>query len=595
MSGIFSGFSNQSSRLQLLRGMVLAGFLSLFLCWQAAEAAHEDATNGGNYDKVRLRSTLWETLIENGVNPTLWKKVFDYNRRHNKAFASIKSAQRIPNGITLYIPSDWQTRKRVSKRTTGPKKAVVQDTLHRIRMPVLLVKAGRNQRLTDVIKQLCLPASIKGKQRQTNLVRNVYSDIRDLYSRMGRELNQYDRSFFVPLHLVAEQHEALSERIEALHRDSSLFIPRDSLLEVGDDDIRHVAADGENYLDLARRYIGKADDFPAYYPYKKSFSQHLDYMAQIIRHYNLNQPVWQGKTYFIPGYLIGGRYYRDHPGVKTVRRTNRAVRYENGLEVSLEYHVTRRKMYWKRRERYLPPLERLMADGSPAYPDMILWHRTGLEPEVEEVLRSKGREHFSVRYIYRAAVANYYIDEKGRCFLIVDTDKNPRDHAGYPQDYRCLWNGQTRISDVSIGIEVESDFTGNFTQAQLATCKKLQEVIRGQYIIGDRRVLDHRKVACRRGPGLTLLRGRKADGLTAYERRVLGIESLLDPDVLRQVVDPNLDTIQKRRLDSEDYWYQVALDPDLEESARLVGWRLEDGLWLRPDLAGVQKEMPSSF
>ena len=101
-------------------------------------------------------------------------------------------------------------------------------------------------------------------------------------------------------------------------------------------------------------------------------------------------------------------------------------------------------------------------------------------------------------------------------------------------------------------------------------------------------------MACRRGPDLTLLRGRKADGLTAYERRVLDINPILDPDVLRGLVDPNLDIIQQRRQDSEDYWYNVEMDRDQQESARMVGWRHENGIWLRP---GTEKQqtIPASF
>jgi len=595
MSRLSVGYSGESYRTPSLRRLLSAGFLLFFICFRAAGAAHENNAENGEYIKVRLRSTLWETLIDNGVNPTLWKEVFYYNRRNNPAFARIKSAHRIPNGITVYIPSDWQDGKRAARRRTGPVKAVVQDTVYRLEMPLLLVRAGRSQGLNEVIEQFCVPASIRNKSSRSSLLRNVRSDIRDLYRRMGRELSRYDRSFYVPLHLVAEHYQALRRKIDALDENPAYFVSRDSLLGAAGDDIRHFAAAGEDYLDLAKRYIGKASNFPAHYPYRKSSSAHLAYMAQIIRHYNLNQPLWPGKPYLIPGYLVGGRYYRDHPRVKLVRRTKNSVSYANGLKISLAYHVTRRKMYWKRRERYLPPLKRLLEDGKAAYPDMILWHRTGLEPEIEEVLRSKGREHFSVRYIYRAAVTNYYIDEKGRCFLIVDPEKNPRHHAGYPRDFRCFWNGQARISDVAIGIEIESGFTGSLSRKQLATAKKLQEFIRGRFIIGDQRILDHRKVACRRGPGLTLLRGRKADGLTASERRALGIEPLLDPDVLRGLVDPNLDTIQRRRLDSEDYWYRVALDPDLEKSARLVGWRLENGLWQRPGPAGVQKTESSSF
>ena len=174
----------------------LAGIVLLFICFQAGRA--EDPEDG-DYIKVRLRSTLWETLIDNGVNPTLWKEVFYYNRRNNPAFARIKSAHRIPNGITVYIPSDWQDGKKAARRRTGPVKGVVQDTVHRLGMPLLLVRAGRSQRLTDVIEQFCVPASVRNKSNRSSLLRNVRSDIRDLYKRMGRELGRYDRSFYVPL------------------------------------------------------------------------------------------------------------------------------------------------------------------------------------------------------------------------------------------------------------------------------------------------------------------------------------------------------------------------------------------------------------
>jgi len=268
--------------------------------------------------------------------------------------------------------------------------------------------------------------------------------------------------------------------------------------------------------------------------------------------------------------------------VKLIRRTKKALYYANGLKVSLAYHVTRRKSYWRRREKYLPPLKRLLADGTPAYPDMIIWHRTGLEPEVEQLLREKGKKHFSLRYIYRMAVTNYYIDENGLCFLIVDPEKNPRDHSGNPCDFRCFWNGQTHVSDISIGIEIESGFYGDLSRRQLETARKLQEVIRARFIIPDERVLDHRKVACRKGPGPRLVRGRKADGLSPSDRLALNIAPTLDPDVLRGIVDPNLNIIQHRQADSTDYWYRVPIDPDLETSARKVGWFFAEGSWQPP-------------
>ena len=132
-------------------------------------------------------------------------------------------------------------------------------------------------------------------------------------------------------------------------------------------------------------------------------------------------------------------------------------------------------------------------------------------------------------------------------FLIVDPDKNARDHSGNPTDYRCFWNGVNRLGDVSIGIEIEAWFTSKLTRAQLETSRKLQEVLRSSYVIPDERVLDHKKVASRRGPGGMLVRGRKADGLTPSDRKAIGIAPVLDPDVLRGFVRPNIDEMASRR------------------------------------------------
>ena len=180
-------------------------------------------------------------------------------------------------------------------------------------------------------------------------------------------------------------------------------------------------------------------------------------------------------------------------------------------------------------------------------------------------------------------MANYYIDEDGKCYLIVDPDKNPRDHAGHSVTYRCFWNGESRVSDVSIGIEIESGFLGDLNPAQLKAARKLNEYLCSRWIIDPDRNIDHRKVGSRMGPGLMLTRGRKSDGLTLVDRRAIGIEhQVLDVDVLRGLVDPNLDELQQRRLDVDDFWFGVYPDPDLEISAQMVGWKFVGGQWIRP-------------
>jgi len=564
--------------------------LSLILCtgihYQAQANQSEEPAEVESHFTARMGSSLWETLIDEGVNPTLWKFIFRYNRAHNPAFSRITSARRIPRNTVIYIPYDYEETSisNYNRTGSGSRKASVRDTVALDSGLLLLnVAAGRGQRLNDVIKQFCIPVWMKNNSDRNNLLRNVKSDIRDIYRRMDRQLSYNDRSFLIPVHLLAGRFEAFQSKYENIYSSPEQYVPRDSILEVSSDDILHEAVEGENYRSLAELYLGNADIFPRNYPYRKSHFDHISYMAQHIRHYNLNQQFWPGKVYFIPGYLLEGRYYSQNPEVELKRKTKSALYYENGLKVSLAYHVTRRKAYWKRRQKYLTPLNRKFADGTPAYPDMIVWHRTGLEPEVEEVLRSKGRKQFSARYIYRMAAANYYIDESGNCFLIVDPEKNPREHAGHSIDFRCFWNGLQRVSDVSIGIEIEGGFLSVLSSKQLETARKLQEVIRGRFIIPDERVLDHKKVACRRGPDLRLLRGRKADGLTASDRAAIGIKPVLDPDVLRGIVDPNLNEIITRRADSTDYWYMVEIDPDLEESARRSGWQLSGRRWLSPD------------
>ena len=560
----------------------------------------QEPTEPESYFTATMGSSLWETLVDNGVNPSLWKYVFEYNRANNPAFARITRANRIPRGTVIFIPleRDEEAREKPKAAPSRPSRSTVEDTLKLFDgIPFIRVRPGRGQSLADVITQFCIPASVRSNQNRLVLRRNINSDLRDAYRRTGSNLSYRDPTFLLPLYLAADQLESLQRRIEYLQNSLQHFIPRDSLLEISSGDIRHIAAAGEDYRSLAKLYLGSTDGFPAAYPYKNYFSDHLAYMAQQIRDYNFNQPVWSDNAYYIPGYLVTGDYFRRNPEVELEHKNRDYLSYGNGLMVSLEYHVTRRKAYWRRRQQYLPPMERQLSDGRKAYPDMLLWHRTGLDPEVEEALRNRHIQNFSVRYIHRMAVSNYYISESGQCFLIVDPDKNSRDHAGSPADYRCFWNGVSDVSDVSIGVEIEGGFLTRLTSAQLETARKLQEVLRGIYIIPDDRLLDHRKVACRRGPGPSLQRGRKSDGLTAADRQAIGIRPILDPDVLRGLVDPNLNGQLQRQADSTDYWYKVEIDPDLEASARKIGWQLSGDRWIRPDsaLAGGQKSTPAAF
>jgi len=554
--------------------------------------------------QIKMGASLWETLIENGVNPAQWKEIFQYNKAHNPAFRRIRTAKAIPRGTVILLPGEGGARAsaaapaRTGKRKAAPVpsgRIAVRDTVTFLDgLQFLEIDAGGRRHVNEIIARYCVPAGMTDSRARALLERSVVSDLKDLYHRMDREFAYRDRTFYLPLYLLAENHKSLENRIESAFTDPARFVPRDSLPGLDPSDLAHVAAAGETYRGLARKYAGDPQAFPERYPFRRDPEDHLGYMAQLIRHYNGNQPLWPGQRYYIPSWLPQGRYYDSIPEVILTTRTRDKLVYSNGLTVYLDNHVTRKKTYRQRREKYYPPLERKLADGSPAYPDMLLWHRTGLEPEIEEILRSRGKQHFSLRYIFRTAVANYYIDENGQCYLIVDPEKNARDNAGSPYDYRCFWDGEANVSDVSIGVEVEGWFQGDLSAAQLETALRLKQMLRSRWIIPESRVLDHRKVACRRGPDLRLERGRKADGLSRSDRLALGIQPVLDPDVLRGVVDPNLDGIQARQTDSLDYWFKVELDPDLEETAGRVGWRLQEGRWLRPGAPGAADSFPAT-
>ncbi len=587
------------SRQSAIPGRMLSFFLllSCLLPCSALQAADSDKENttGDQYFTARMGGSLWDTLIDNGVDPTQWRAVFEFNREHNSAFSRITSANRIRRGVTIYIPLETGSAIPLKRRqTVRPKSSVVQDTvLFFGDQPYLQIKAGRGQNLGSVVRQFCMPDGIKDKRLHENMVRTIASDIRDIYRRAGENYSYRAATFHVPLYLTEQHYDSLCSRLELIESSAEQYIPRADYYPVDKNDLRHTAAQDESYADLADRYVAPSSEWPKTYVFHADQQQHLRYLAQQIRHYNMNQPLWPGKVYYLPAYLLNGRYFNSNPVVKLTRKTKKKLVYGNGLEILLSHHVTRRKTYYRRRLKHLPPLKRQLDNGSAAYPDMIVWHRTGLEPEVEKALRAKNRSQFSLNYIYRMAVTNFYIDELGKCYLIVDPDKNPRDHSGNPADYRCFWNGVNRVSDLSIGIEIEAWFTSKLTDAQLETARKLQQVLRSNYIIPAERVLDHKKVGTRRGPDGVLVRGRKADGFSESDRAAIGIGPVLDPDVLRGMVRPNIDEIDLRRADSTDFWFNVDPDPDLLATIRVAKQIASDSTGGTP--MPVSVPVPSSF
>ena len=85
----------------------------------AAADSDNEKTTGEQYYTVRMGGSLWNTLIDNGADPTQWRSVFEFNREHNPAFRKIRSANRIPRGVTIYIPLGLRQRRPIQPPQNG--------------------------------------------------------------------------------------------------------------------------------------------------------------------------------------------------------------------------------------------------------------------------------------------------------------------------------------------------------------------------------------------------------------------------------------------------------------------------------------------
>lgn len=137
---------------------------------------------------------------------------------------------------------------------------------------------------------------------------------------------------------------------------------------------------------------------------------------------------------------------------------------------------------------------------------------------------------------------HYVIARNGRTYRILDK-KYTADHAGL-----SIWNGETDISKVSIGIELVGYHYTSITQNQYRSVGILIDILQGVYDLDDRAVLTHSQVAY--GPPNRWHRknhrGRKRCAKN-FVRAKAGIRSTwsYDPDVRagRLVADPQLSEI----------------------------------------------------
>ena len=85
--------------------------------------------------------------------------------------------------------------------------------------------------------------------------------------------------------------------------------------------------------------------------------------------------------------------------------------------------------------------------------------------------------------------AHYVIARNGRTYRILDK-KYEADHAGL-----SMWNGETDISKISIGIELVGHHHASISESQYRSVGILIDILQGVYGMNDRAVLTHSQVA----------------------------------------------------------------------------------------------------
>jgi len=115
--------------------------------------------------------------------------------------------------------------------------------------------------------------------------------------------------------------------------------------------------------------------------------------------------------------------------------------------------------------------------------DTLVIHYTGMKSAQEALDRlSDSKFHTPVS-------AHYLIDEKGKIYQLVEDNKRAW-HAG-----NSWWNGQTDVNSRSIGIELYNSGKEPFTNAQMASLKKLSLSLIQKYGIRAYNVVGHSDIA----------------------------------------------------------------------------------------------------
>jgi len=167
----------------------------------------------------------------------------------------------------------------------------------------------------------------------------------------------------------------------------------------------------------------------------------------------------------------------------------------------------------------------------------IIVHTSECDLKTTLKIVSAGKQD-DFKWVSRGGHTHYVIARDGKTYRILD-EKFQAHHAG-----RSMWNGETSINRVSVGIELVGYHDGDITARQYKSVGLLIEILKNTYRLEDRAVLTHSQVAYKSGPFYK--RGRKHCARN-FDRQRAGLKPTwpYDPDVRagRLQPDPVLSSI----------------------------------------------------
>lgn len=185
----------------------------------------------------------------------------------------------------------------------------------------------------------------------------------------------------------------------------------------------------------------------------------------------------------------------------------------------------------------------------------IIVHTSELGLKTTLRVVSKGKRFRNGRRTY-GGHTHYVIARNGRTYRIMDK-KYVADHAG-----RSMWNGETNLSKISIGIELVGYHYAPISESQYRSVGILIDILQGAYDLDDRAVLTHSQVAYG-SPNRWFRknhRGRKRCAKNFIRAKAeLGPTWIYDPDVHagRLMADAQL---------SDVFYSQRKIDPQADEA-----------------------------